>query len=124
MLALGIVSFALTSIMGLLSVALSAERQTANDTALAAMSEFVSSTLRAEAFANLTNAPMYYAFDVEGRCLAATNAPVVPSGTFFTCAVNAASTNANTRLFTVPFVWPSPANLSTNAITVTVANYN
>jgi len=125
MLALGIVSIAFVSIMGLLVVALKNERQASDDTALGPMTQYVASTLRAQPFASPTNAPTSFAFDIDGRCLASGSGPLatLPAEAFFTCNVTALPGASGTfRSYSLSFVWPAPANLSTNSMTLTVAN--
>ena len=124
MLAIGIISFAFVSVMGLLVVALKNERQASDDTAMASMTQYISSTLRARSFTATTSAPTFFAFDIDGRCLvsSATPSPSLPTGTFFTCSVTNLSVKTGTvRLYGLPFIWPTPANVSTNLVTMTVA---
>lgn len=69
--ALGIVAFAITALLGLLTGALQSDSSSASDTFLASMSQQVFNSLRALPYATLSaNANYHYYFDVDGSELA------------------------------------------------------
>jgi len=129
-LALGLVTFGLVAIMGLLPVALNTGQEASVDTAFAAMDEVVSSTLRARTFVqDQTSAAAFFAFDKDGRLLTNTDAPLELSSAYFTCTatsvVQGATTNA--LYYRLQFLWPWPGvnvNPSTNLSTISVVNYD
>jgi len=120
--------------MGLLSVGLQSERHATDDTAFAAMSQYVQSTLQTHKFSDLSSAGFFFAFDADGHCLSSTNVTVHPAGSLYLCSTsfvtNAASLRTaglstnNVGIFRLTFVWPYPRNAMTNTMSVPVFNYD
>jgi uncharacterized protein (TIGR02598 family) len=120
-LAIGIVSFALMAMLGLVSVSLQSDRSSASDTDLAALSQQVISTLRSQPFTNLSGTNFF--FDSDGSLT--TNS----SGAVYECAVTLtadpllpAASFKNARL---QFTWPVSATNrpNTNVFLSGIANY-
>jgi len=120
-LAIGIVSFALLGMMGLVSVSFQSERSSASDTDLAALSQQVFSSLRSRPFTNLSDTN--YFFDADGSLT--TNS----AGAVYECAVTMAADPSlpagsfkNARL---QFTWPVSAvtRPNTNVFLGGIANY-
>ncbi len=140
-LTLGIITFALVAIIGMIPVALDADRAAGEDTALAAMANRVSSDLHSRGFAELTVAgsanpkPWPYYFDVDGipqpgsagaiyECFVIqSGAPVPKTGAL---SPGAPPASPNLLEFEIQFEWPlaaAAANRKTRAIPMTIANY-
>ena len=101
--ALGIVTFAIVSLFGLLVVGMQANRASQGDTALALASKYVLSSLRTT---NVWPASQTIYFDYQG---VATNISRQP--TFYTnITTTAASTTANLTTVVMTFTWPGQTN--------------
>lgn len=135
-LTLGIIAFALVAIIGLIPVALQADRAAADDTALAAAANRVASDLYGRGFAYLsatsTAKPWPYYFDSEGIPMpAATGAlyecVIVQAGTANPPALAPSAVSPNLMDFEVRFAWPvdAPANKrDTRSIPITMGKYD
>jgi uncharacterized protein (TIGR02598 family) len=119
-LAIGILAFAITAMMGLLTVAMQSDKASSSDTAIAAMSRQVFNSLKAMPYASLPTGTNYY-FDADGTECA-------PSGALYECAVtlkddpNLAAGNAKQVKMTIK--WPYGATFgTTNILQAGIANY-
>jgi uncharacterized protein (TIGR02598 family) len=119
-LAIGIVAFAITAMMGLLTVAMQSDKSSSSDTALAAMSRQVFNTLRALPYASLPTGTNYY-FNAEGSECAQAQA-------VYHCSVTLSSfsnlTANNAKRVQMSFQWPyGAAGGNTNILQTAIANY-
>lgn len=119
-LALGVIAFALTAMLGLLVVAMDSDRSSGSDTALAAMSRQVFSNLRAMPYATLPASADYY-FDEDGS-------ECPQAGAVYGCHVTAADDPdlgpGNAKKVQMTFSWP-PAAAKPEAKTIhgSIANH-
>lgn len=117
--ALGIVSFALVSIFGLLSVGLMASKQSGSDTVIASMSAQITSRLQSGKDTITVGTPLNYYFDNQGQLqVDGSDIPLTTStaDTLYQCVVNGRLPNASTEvadlgshliLTTLTFSWPT-----------------
>jgi uncharacterized protein (TIGR02598 family) len=117
-LAIGVVVFALTALMGLLSIGLSTGTDSAADTRLAAMAECVMTQERNMPFFQFTSLSQPYYFDYQGDLLPGS------TGAYYQCSVTVSSvsgalgnvTNSTlvgvTNQFTYPCGAPASARKS------------
>ncbi len=113
--AIGIMAFAITAMIGLLSVAMQSDKSSGVDTAIAAMSQQVLGSLRAMPYVSLPASTNYY-FDVEGSGCELSRA-------IYECVVALdgdpdLGTNKLKRV-QMSFRWPG----NTNVVQATIANY-
>jgi uncharacterized protein (TIGR02598 family) len=116
--AMGIVSFALISLIGLLSVGIFTGKESTEDTRLAAVSKYVMTESQRMPFNNLGNTSYY--FDFDGNTLSNSN------GAYFRCTVSTRAlgnvlTNVSTNLIGVTASFVSPRG-KTNALYFQRAN--
>lgn len=119
-LALGIASFVLLSLLGLSSLTLNQSQQSKRDILWVNMAQSVTTELRGSKWSDLSNLPIYY-FDAEGRRLTnaagafyqieakkgATQPPGVPAGADVACYnlnLNWPVGATNGQLLTLPFI--------------------
>jgi uncharacterized protein (TIGR02598 family) len=119
-LALGVIAFALTAMLGLLVVAMDSDKSSGSDTALAAMSRQVFSDLRAMPYANLPAGADYY-FDADGS-------ECPQAGAVYGCHVTVADdsgvASGNLKKVQMTFSWPpSAAKPETKNIHGSIANH-
>ncbi len=137
--AIGIFSFAVVAIFGLMSVGLRGGRESANDLALGLMSQTVSSMLRQQGFSsNSSNSeyapgntkPDFY-FNLDGDLSRDTNGmPTVvnPATNYYACTVerrSPASFSTNALVLRLTFSWPMQApetNRQNRVVLTTVPN--
>lgn len=117
--ALGIVSFAMVSIFGLLSVGLIASKQSGSDTVLASMMAQVTSRLQSGKDAFVVGTPVNYFFDNQGQLQTdGADKPLIAANTssLYQCAVASRLPNSSTELAdlgshlvltTLTFSWPT-----------------
>ncbi|MBC8002242.1 MAG: hypothetical protein H7X97_06610 [Opitutaceae bacterium] len=132
-LALGIASFALMAIMGLLSLTLTTSKSSMDDTLLAKMTGDLVNTLRKQDFSNIQNAATNVYFDISGKRLNSLNPTgvidgmlvpdAVSKGAIYECApvvtadtttLNPDGTTPNLWLITLKFRWPAGVTSTVN----------
>lgn len=114
--ALGIVTFTLVAILGLMGVGINASRQSSDDTVLAAMTSYVLGELRGSGamsnsfFFDQGGAPLGNGTNAIYRCEAAPSAPEI------------SGLSTNFRKVRLVFTWPAsaPASASTNVINASI----
>ena len=134
-LALGVAAFALTAIVGLLSLTLKNSKSAMDDTLVAEMTGDLVNTLRKQDFTNISKATNVF-FDISGKRLNALDSAgliqgmavssAVSQGAVYECVpVIAADTNtlspdgsANLWQVTLNFRWPAGANSTVNQKTI------
>ena len=135
-LAMGVISFALLAIFGLISVSLKADRESSSDTVLAEMRRQVMGDLRTGTFAALPDLKYYY-FDVDGSPCnpASALAPAQPASAIYECKAELATdqhatdaaydVSANLKNATLTFTWPvlSGSRPHTEVFYCDIANY-
>ncbi|XHR28463.1 MAG: hypothetical protein ACFUZC_21420 [Chthoniobacteraceae bacterium] len=143
--AMGVVSFSLTAMMGLLSVSLGSSKASTEDTVLAAMASDILGDLRRQSFANAqtyvqASTPAVTYFDSNGQRLRDKTGLVdldrtaaLAVGALYQCTQTAqvdgdtssASGTANLLRAKLTFVWPAVAPSPTNSrvIHATIAKY-
>ncbi|XHR30602.1 MAG: hypothetical protein ACFUZC_08565 [Chthoniobacteraceae bacterium] len=116
--AIGIIAFTISSLVGLLALALKSDSSSASDTALSSMSQQIFNRLRTKSFSDLPNgtdaAPSFsYYFDVDGSETSGTNT----TGAVFRCNAiltgdpNSPTTAKKVKLvFQWPCTVPAPPN--------------
>ncbi|MFA7342976.1 MAG: hypothetical protein WC003_01610 [Terrimicrobiaceae bacterium] len=118
-LAIGVLAFAITAMMGLLTVAMQSDKSSSSDTSLAAMSRQVFNSLKAMPYSNLTtltNGTNYY-FDRDGS-------ECPPSGAVYECAVKLTPDVNDAQRVQMTFKWPYGAAAgTTNILQAGIANY-
>lgn len=120
-LAIGIISFSLLAMFGLVSVSLQSNRASASDTDLASMSRQVLATLRNLPFSSLPSATNYY-FGPDGS-------PTNSAAALYDCAVtltsDAAIPSGDFKTAQLQFTWPVTAGNrpNTNIFQISIANY-
>ena len=114
-LAIGVLTFALTSMIGLLGVAMQSDKSSGSATALAAMSQQVYNTLRSIPFASLPANTNFY-FDSDGS-------ECGPETPVYTCRVEVAGdpdlAAGNLARVQMRFTWPG----NTNVVQAAIANH-
>ncbi len=122
--ALGITSFALVSLLALLTISFNAGLTAKQETAIAGMSRHVLADLTQKPFHLLTNSSYSYYFDSEGNSLPSSSAAL------FRCVASCSSTVIGNPMLTnltsvqMSFQWPAsaPTNFQTRILNATVAN--
>lgn len=121
--ALGIFAFAICSIMGLMTMSLAADRRSASDTCLAAMSREVFSSLRGLPFSSLPASTNFY-FDVEGSLLSGTDGAYYACETVLGDATPGSLTAGKLKKVRLTFTWPRDVpRPETNVFLGSLANY-
>jgi len=122
MIAVGIVAFVLSAILGLVTLAVQGTRKADTDARLAILAGRLSASYQGRSFAGAlaevaTNATTYFDFD---------GVPTNAAGAYFRCDatnVTPAGASANLALLQMRIRWPSPQWSSSNIYVFSVANY-
>jgi uncharacterized protein (TIGR02598 family) len=142
-LAIGIVSFALLTIIGLLTISLSASRGAAEDTNLALMSPTVASVLNAQGFTSVmantayaaTAATPAYYFDINNEMTRDGNGNPISTpnaNSIYACTITRRTpvlfqATSNIVYLQLKFTWPLTASANSRQqkiVFTSVANYN
>jgi len=139
--ALGITSFVIIAIIGLLSVGLQTSRESAEDTNLALMTQTTTALLRSRPFSNVFNSPNFgdatadYFFDANGdltRDAAGAPATTTDTNSLFACTISrrtpslAPLSTSNFIYLQYKFTWPlsaPAANRKEKVGVISLANY-
>jgi uncharacterized protein (TIGR02598 family) len=126
--AVGLVAFVLTAILGLVAIAANETKNADLKARLTWITEQVTSEYQSQRFSNaLANVPTNFAWDYDGMPVA-TNSPT----TYFVCDITnvtpTSPTNANfptnyIALLQVRTRWPNPQLTSTNVSVISLFNY-
>jgi uncharacterized protein (TIGR02598 family) len=130
-LALGIISFALVAMLGLVGVSLNSGREATSDTDLSSMQAQVVAELQAKSFSTLTNTTVYY-FNIDGKLIPTSVEANTPGGALYRCQTTAiplttvapATKYLNLKL---DFTWPVgalPANQNKKTFLKGMGNYD
>ena len=134
--ALGIVAFALTAIVGLLSATLKTTKSSMDDLLLSEMSSDLVNTLRKQDFTNISSNPANVFFDVSGKRIngvdaatgvisAMATATAISQGAVYVCTPTVVSDTTmeansvpNLWRISLAFQWPAGAASSPNQKTI------
>ncbi len=138
MLALGIFTFAIMAVFGLLSVSVTSDKSAASDTAIAQMSATALSLIRAQSFYQIkTNtlfsgtAPAFY-FDLNGQIGLNSSGPpdtTTHTNSYYSCTIQRTVSPSSTNLLYLQYTfrWPifAPAtNQQSRVLNTTIGNYD
>lgn len=112
--AIGIVSFAMMAILGLFSVGLQSNRESAEDTTLALMSQQMNAWSRSQPFTNLTASNTVFFFNAGGELTRTANGdPATTAGidSHYSCTISPQTNSVSTNLIYLQsrYEWPLSA---------------
>lgn len=130
--AIGLVSFALLALVGLLTVGLKSSRESGDDTILAVCTETAQALVRAEGFSQLSANTAYadttpdFFFDSTGALLTNQSADAVYGCLVTRAAPVLSQATTNLLVYQLKFVWPlaaPAANRQQRVVPASLANY-